>query len=59
MFYDQRLEGSSIATADSLKALLQGVEGFDWEEFNKPINELNIQKVVDSIRDLSIGGKWK
>jgi hypothetical protein len=42
-----------------LEGELRSIESFDWEEFNKPINEIDMKKVVLSIPDLSIFGTWK
>jgi hypothetical protein len=41
-FYDNCLSDSAIVDSGSMKRSLEEIEGFDWEEFNKPINSLDM-----------------
>jgi len=38
MFYKQCTNNCAIMTTADLKAKLETIEGFDWEEFNKPLS---------------------
>ena len=47
-----------MTTAD-LKAKLETIDEFDWEEFNKPLSQVDMSKVVQSVKEHELGGKWK
>lgn len=42
LFYEQSLADSSVTTAEDLKNMLKECENFDWEEFNKPVNQIDM-----------------
>jgi hypothetical protein len=59
-FYDLcRDANTAVLTSDDLKKRLEEIKDFDWEEFNKPINEMNVKKLAESIKDADMTGKWK
>ncbi len=59
-FYSQCIDNSTaILTADALKRKLEEVKEFDWEEFNKPLHEMDIKRLADSLKDADLAGRWK
>ena len=46
-------------TASDIKAQLEKVEDFDWDEFNKPIHEMDVKKLAESLKGTELGGTWK
>ena len=59
-FYEQCFDGNTaILTAEDLKRKIEETKDFDWEEFNKPIHEMDIKRLADSLKESDLGGKWK
>jgi hypothetical protein len=58
-FYSTSLgDDTAVLTPAALKELLEQQPSFDWTEFNKPIHEVDMRKVAESV-DVSLGGRWK
>ena len=50
-FYNECAKGCAVTTIDDLREILRQHETFDWEEFNKPIQEIDMRKVAESLGD--------
>ncbi len=50
---------TAVLTADDLKHRLEEIKDFDWEEFSKPIHEIDIKRLAESLKGVDITGKWK
>jgi|LauGreDrversion4_2_1035121.scaffolds.fasta_scaffold853154_2 hypothetical protein len=59
-FYSQCTDSNTaIMQAADLKKKLEEVKEFDWEEFNKPIHEMDIKKLAESLKNSDMAGNWK
>ena len=58
-FFNECAKDCAVTSTEDMRQVLSQCESFDWEEFNKPIHEIDMRKVAESVSDQSIGGKWK